>query len=350
MRYLFSIFIVFFASTSFAANKTNPDIGLNTLFTYTSSTEGNSGGGETTNGFAFQEAELSISSNIDTNFRGSAIFAFENEGGEFHFVPEEVFVETLSIDSVTFRLGKFYPFFGRSNQWHTHAFPFIDANQTREQIFGEEGFNEVGLSVSYLAPTPWYLELVAQVFNGDNERAFASGVNDDVVGVYYLKSLWDLNGDSTLEWNLSYAHGRTQLNEQNDVYNTALTYINKFSNSQKLILTSEYTQAQYVLIANEDVPGTFDSTFRTGVSSTWVQFQFLKEWWAQARYEVVSNILNVSAEDTTKTSGLIAYVPSEFSAIRLQYDSIEDPAADEVEQRVILQLNLTTGYHPSHSY
>ena len=136
-------------------SRVNPDISLNTLFTYTGGSEANTST-ENPAGFALQEAELRLTSNIDTYFRGDVILAIEKENGEYALHPEEVFVDTLQVPGVTFRMGKFYPYWGRSNQWHTHSLPFVDANQTKEFIFGEEGFNEVGLAVSYLLPTPWY--------------------------------------------------------------------------------------------------------------------------------------------------------------------------------------------------
>ncbi|MBC87001.1 MAG: hypothetical protein CL677_07455 [Bdellovibrionaceae bacterium] len=350
MRFTLTLIIFLMSTSVFAQNKANPDLSLNTLFTIRGGSEGNAADAEAANGFALQEAELRLTSNIDTYFRGDVILAVESEDGEYVVEPEEVFIDTLQIPSVTLRLGKFYPYWGRSNQWHTHAQPFIDAPQTREAIFGEEGFNETGLAVSYLLPTPWYFEVVAQAFSAENTAVFGSDTQDDLAGVYFVKNLWDLSDSSTLELDLGYASGKDVLFQSNDVYNAALTYKKKYADARAFIWTAEYTQARKRFVEDEDNPGTYLSNDGLSALSTWLQYQFQKRWWGQLRYEAVSNLDDSSVDDITKSSALVAFVPSEFSAIRLQYDNIDDPSADEAEQRVTLQLNLTMGAHPAHDY
>ena len=43
------------------------------------------------------------------------------------------------------------------------------------RFFGEEGLVERGAELTWVAPLPFYLELLGGVFNGDNESAFGSG-------------------------------------------------------------------------------------------------------------------------------------------------------------------------------
>lgn len=346
---LFSL-ILATSSYVFAQNKMNPDLSVNTLFTVRGGTEGNAADSDAPNGFALQEAELRLTSNIDSYFRGDIILAVESEDGEYVVEPEEVFVDTLEVPNVTFRVGKFYPYWGRSNQWHTHAYPFIDAPQTREAIFGEEGFSETGVAVSYLLPTSWYFEVIAQAFSAENTAVFGSSSQDDMAAVYFVKNLWDLNDTSTFEIDLGYASGQDAYSNPNDIYNAALTYKNKFSDSKSLIWTAEYTEARKRFVEDESSPGTYLSHDGVSALSTWLQYQFQRRWWGQVRYEVVSNLDDSTVDDIAKSSVLLAYVPSEFSAIRLQYDSIDDPSAADTEERVTLQFNLTMGAHPAHNY
>lgn len=350
---IFLLLIVFYCIPSLAQNKSNPDISLNTLFTYRTSSEGNSPDAEHSNGFSLQEAELRMTSNIDTHFRGDVILALEqNEGAlnegdpEYVVEPEEVFVETLSLPGVTIRAGKFYPYWGRTNQRHTHALAFIDPPQTRQAIFGEEGFNETGLAISYLVPTSWYFELVGQAFSAGNENVFGSPSQDDVAGVLFVKNLWELSDSSTLEWDLGYASGFDVQSNRNHVYNTALTYKCKCSGGLSKVATVEYTQAEKIY----DDTGT--QLGRTSALSAWLKWQNSKYFWSQVRLENVENREDPSIEDIRKSTALIAYVPSEFSALRLQYDVIDDPNVNpnEEEKRLTLQLNLTMGVHPAHDY
>ena len=249
MRTLLSLLVVILSLNSLAQSKVNPDISLNTLFTFRQGTEGNNPNAEASNGFALQEAELRLSSNIDTYFRGDVILAVEqNENkanpGEPEYVvePEEIFIDTLNLPGITLRMGKFYPYWGRTNQEHTHSFAFVDAHQTRETIFGEEGFNETGLAVSYLLPTPWYFEIVAQALSGENENLFGSDAQDDVVGVLFVKNLWDLSDSSTLELDLGFGSGHDINSTKNHIYNAALTYKQKLEQNRSFVWTAEYTQ------------------------------------------------------------------------------------------------------------
>lgn len=358
MRFCYAIFIVIFQSHTLWAQSTatpraNPEISVNGLFTYTASSQGNSEGSESKNGFALQEAELRLTSNIDAYFRGDIILAVEKEEpetpgeqGEFVVEPEEAYIETLGLPGFTIRTGKFLTYWGRHNQWHTHSYPFIDAALSRAAIFGEEGFNEIGVAASYLLPTPWYFEIVAQGLEGSNEQVFGTETKDDLAGAYYLKNLWELGDTSTIQLDLGYGHGKNVNLVQNHIYNAALTYKWKpLSGSKRaVIFTSEYTQAEKLVDEDDNDQG------RVGALSAWAQYQLARRWWVQLRTESVEYYERTSMDTLTKHSGLLAFVPSEYSAVRIQYDSIDDPAQTEVEQRAMLQLNITMGAHPSHDY
>lgn len=344
---LFIAFFCFMASSSvFAQDKAlNPDISINGLLLYRMGSEGNAAESEDGNGFSVQEIELRLTSNIDAYFRGDFTLAIEDEEGEFHVEPEEAFVETLSLPGATVRAGKFYAFWGRHNQLHTHYFPFIDAPLSAD-LLGEHGLNDVGAAVSALIPAPWYSEIVLQAFSGDNEHLFGSPSRDDVAGIYFLKNLWDLSDAATLELDLGYGNGRNVDNDINHIYNAALTLkwrpLEK-SRYRSFSWTTEYTAVEKLL----DEDGVDQG--RTGALSSWIQYQTAQRWWLQARGEVLKSH-DGETDDVKKYSALLGYVPTEYSALRLQYDSIDDPSADETEQRVTLQLNVSLGAHPAHLY
>lgn len=353
-----SIFILCFvtagAQTS-TSSRMNPDISVNGLLMGRFGESGNDHKAEEKNGFQLQELEVRFTSNIDAYLRGDVILAIHpeesedpnEESGHASYVlePEEAFVETLSLPSVTLRAGKFYALWGRHNQLHTHAFPFIDAPLVNTQLYGDEGFNDVGVAISYLVPFPWFFEVTAQGFSSQNENLFHTNSQDDVVGVYALKSLWDLSASTTFEWDLGYGHGRNQLGRLNHIYNSALTIkwrpIEKSTN-QSVSFTTEYHQAQEVL--DEDV-----SLGRQGGLSSWIQYQMKRHWWVQARGEYLG-LPQPEVGITRRYSTLIGYVPTEFSAFRVQYDWKRDPTEEKDEQVVTLQLNVSMGSHPAHNY
>jgi hypothetical protein len=86
-------------------------------------------------------------------------------------------------------------------------------------------------------------------------------------------------------------------------------------------------------------------------------------WWIQGRFEqfnqakALHNYFNspdgIEIDPLKDFSGnrisfALAYVPTEFSAYRLQYNHIELDNSDE--QQIVLQVNVTIGSHPAHKY
>ncbi len=321
----------------------NPKISVNALMLGRAGTKGNDVNSENPNGFHLKEAELRFTSDIDAYFRGDVILAVEKEPGQdFKVEPEEVFVETLSLSAVTIKAGKFYGSIGRHNHLHTHAFPFVDAPLTNETILGEEGLNESGVSVSYLLPTPWYFELVAQGFSATNETLFNSNTQDDMAGVLFIKNLWDLSDSTTLELDLGYISGQNSFGGLTQVYSVSTTFkwrpIER-STGNSFLWTTEFLQSD-----REKAP----QDIRVGGLSSWVQWQVFKRWWLQGRGEYLG--FPKDSGISRKYSALVGFVPTEYSSLRLQFDEIDEASEVKNEQRVTLQLNVSLGSHPAHSY
>ena len=79
-----------------------------------------------------------------------------------------------------------------------------------------------------------------------------------------------------------------------------------------------------------------------------LQHQFARRWWIQGRYD----LLGVPKFDDGRKhrwSTLLAFVPSEFSAIRLQHSYTSQERGSPVNQ-LLLQFNYTIGSHPAHQY
>ena len=324
-------------------SRSNPSISINALMLGRAGNKGRGEDSESPNGFQLQELEARFTSNIDAYFRGDVTLAVEREDGEFIVEPEEVFVETLSLPGLTIKSGKFYALLGRHNHLHTHSFPFIDKPLTNETILGEEGLNETGLAVSYLAPTPWYFEIVGQGFSATNETLFNSPSQDDVAGVLFIKNLWDLSDASTFEFDLGYGNGKNSFDGTTHLYNASMTYkwrpIEK-SVSRSFSWTAEFLQS-YREKAVEDV--------KVGGISSWAQWQFARRWWLQGRGEYLGLPKQDPGADR-KYSALVGFVPTEYSSLRLQYDHINQDFEEKNERRLSLQLNVSLGTHPAHSY
>jgi hypothetical protein len=103
---------------------------------------------------------------------------------------------------------------------------------------------------------------------------------------------------------------------------------------------------EYVWVDHQKAP----SDARIGGGYTAVRFQFAQRWWLQAR----GAVLGLPVGQTPRIwrgEALGAFVPSEFSALRLQY-GIEKSEADAspLIHEVFAQAIFSIGPHPAHAY
>ena len=352
------LFLVFFVgsysinaqslSQTSRGNKFNPAIGLNALTLY------RNGFKEVeSDGLSLQEIELQLSSDVDAYFRAEATIGLHQEEStgaahshEFKIEPEEVFVETLSIPKFTIKVGKFYANFGKYNAIHSHALPFIYRGKVQETMFGEEGLAETGLGISFLAPASWFSEISVQALQPTNETLFV----DSHHGAAYVlkwKNLWDLSDATTLEWGISglsfskHAHG-SSIEDKTNLYGTDLTV--KWRPAKDGKSSSFMWSTEFI---HKDRSGT--NSDKNGGISSFIRYQLAERWYTQAQYEFLGLGKKDGVKDTNVYNALIGFIPTEFSSIRAQYDSIHD-GSDKPEKRVSLQLNISIGAHPAHVY
>jgi len=331
----------------------NPDISANFLGLWQHGTGiSNDRTNANHNGFSLQEAELQLLSDVDPYMRASALLSVSQKDGtsDFGIDPEEVFLETTSLPGVTVKAGKFKMALGRHNQLHTHAFPFIDAPLIHQQLIGSEGLNEAGVSAAVLMPTSWYSELTVQGFNPSNDTLYKSPSSGDVGGLVHFKNLLDVNDDLTSELGLSATAAKNQFNQTASVLGADLTFKWRPAVGGKyhaLIWSTEYLDGHRPKQA--DANGA--SQVNLGGVATWLQYQLDERWWVQGRYEYVGIPRSVGVSKQMKESALIAFLPSEFSGIRLQYDhSSPTSRPGKDDHTIAVQYNVTIGAHPAHSY
>jgi hypothetical protein len=343
------------APSAFSAqgNAFNPDISANFLGI---AQHGTAYSGDRSvkphNGLDLQEAELQFSADVDPYLRAVALLSFSQEDGKTSYGvdPEEIYAETISLPWITLRAGKFKMAFGRHNQLHSHAYPFIDAPLIHQRLLGEEGLNENAVSAAALLPAPWFSELTLQALGLQNESLFKSRNSGDLGTLAHFKNLWDLNDSLTMELGLSGVAGRNEFGNNASLVGSDLTFKWRPAEGGKyraLIWSWEYLLAQRVGLADAT---TLESQQKLGGLATWLQYQFAERWWVQGRYEYVGMPRSQALNVATKESALLAFLPSEFSALRLQYDWIQDQARSQHDHAIAFQYNISIGAHPAHAY
>lgn len=345
-----------FAQTSMFQNRGsqfNPPMGLNTTMLLKKSENDTE-----QDGFMLQGVELQFNSDVDAYFRAQVVIgihpevhdhdekeAEEEEGHSVYEIhPEEAYIETTSIPFVTIKAGKFLSQFGKYNAIHLHALPFVYRGVVQSEIFGGEGFSAPGVSASLLLPIQWYSELTFEALQSANENLFEESSNATVY-VAKLKNLWDLNDETTLEWGLSGLNyekenfGNT-VKETTRLIGTDLTIKwrpTKDGRNSSVIWSTEFIQ--------KDRTGTVDGT-NAGITS-FFNYQLMRRWFTQVQYEFYGINKSEGEESIHAYSALLGFIPSEFSAVRLQVDRL---AGEEDDTRVSVQFNMSIGAHPAHNY
>jgi hypothetical protein len=129
---------------------------------------------------SLREAEMDLRADIDPYAKGVAIFAVaETDPGQYSVDVEEGYftLETLPY-SFKLQAGRFRVPFGRMNALHTHDLPQTTLPYMIQDLFGEEGWNDNGANLSWLAPTPVPVTLQALVLNGENPNVLQKGRAD----------------------------------------------------------------------------------------------------------------------------------------------------------------------------
>lgn len=334
------------------SNLANPAIGMNALFT-----------GQAAHnldqpyGLGFDEAEISVISTVDPYWTFVSNIVFLPD----HTVdPEEVWVRSVNIPGIQLKLGKIRGTFGKHGLLHTHAFPFIQAPVVMANTIGEEGFKDAGVEASWLTPLPWFSELTGGVYQAvgvddDHPLDLGSNRHDNVPLLGHFKNQLDVNDATTLEVGQSVLQGRGSDGHEHAAYGADVTVRNvpaRNSNRRGWILQSEYLQK-----GSRD-NGTYVREQDGGYAS--FQYRLSQVWWMGVRGEQArKSFTDFLVDDTgapiagkvNRVSANIAWVPSEFSFVRLEYSHAKaDGGIHPTDDRLMIQMSYTIGYHPAHAY
>jgi len=339
-------------TSSMFSNLANPAIGMNAVFS-----------GQAAHnldqpyGLQFDEAEISLISVVDPycTFVSNIVFV-----GDGTVDPEEVWVRSTNIPAIQLKLGKIRGTFGKHGLLHTHAFPFIQGPVIMENSIGGEGFKDAGMEVAWLTPLPWYSELTGGVYRAigaDDEHPldFGSTRHDNVPYLGHFKNQFDLNDATTMELGQSALSGRGTDGDPHSAFGGDLTFRNvppRSSNRHGWILQGEYLQK------GSTVDGTYHREADGGYAS--FQYRLAQIWWMGVRGEqardsftdfVVDDAGNPIPGKVNRVSANIAWVPSEFSFVRLEYSHAKsDVGIHPTDDRLMVQMSYTIGYHPAHAY
>ncbi len=335
-------------------NTFNPAISVNGLF----------GGGysthpETTrqlaspdfhNGFNFQEAEFQFTADVDPYWKANFILAVDRDGNtelEEGYVTSQQLPYDLLPRDTSLKLGKFYAGFGKHNLLHTHQFPFINRPLINQTAFGDEGLKEPGLGLFYLLSTPWFSELTFQGLAGENESLFRSGEESKRRGAYlgHWKNFFDVSDSTTLEFGNSYIGGRNADAGHRLSQAIGVDLTMKWRPLRQATEKGLIWQNEYIYFSRDRER---EQASRGGGLYSSLQYQFARNWWIQGRYDLLG-VPKLDDGRKNRWTTLLALVPSEFSALRLQHSYTTQTRGKSLNE-IFFQMNFTIGSHPAHQY
>ncbi|MHB1461819.1 MAG: hypothetical protein ACYC1M_11100 [Armatimonadota bacterium] len=167
------------------------------------------------------EGELGIQGWVYPNVKADAFISMspkEDSPAQL----EEGYVSYFGLaKGLNFYVGKKYVSFGRTNQLHSHSWPWVNRPQAFHNLVAEENLTGEGMQLSYLLPTQ--NSLFAQLDLGTwagGEGGASSSLPDMVVGqgaafngVFNTARLWtgySVTPDDELELGYSYAEGNSE--------------------------------------------------------------------------------------------------------------------------------------------
>lgn len=363
-------------STSVDSNVFNPAMGvvLDSVFSHSSLAQGE---------FSFRSAELNFSANVDPFLKAYVILNGTPEGVE---VEEAAFVTTRLLRGLQLRGGRYFANFGRLSKFHDHELPFVNRNESLESFMGESQAD--GLEITYLLPTPFFLQGtlgVANKLGAENERLELddsltlqndSRISDSqsrrLSAFTYNARLFTfipLGDNQGLDVGISEAYTpkprifegayindvnnaerrlsgmdityRYEPREKN-VYRKLLWGTEVFHNSEMFLTDADLDLDADLL--NESFSKTALERRRAWGGYSYVEAQFLRQLSAGGFYDVAQQLNDHSIKK--KTFGVMAnFLPSEFQRIRIQLSKAYDNQGSEQDKQFSIQWMAVIGKH-----
>ena len=337
-------------------------------------------------GFSLRNAEIAVDGAVDPYFKGFGNIVLKlDQNNETSIELEEAYAQTTALPAnLQVKAGQFFAAFGRQNPQHPHQWAFVDDPIILTRTFGPDGLRNIGGQVSWLAPTPFYLEAFLGVFNGQGSTAFSfrnsgepdtNGVNrvhgrvttdqtlsgpGELLYVPRLAASFDLTDQQTLVVGTSAAFGpnETGTDLRSEVYGVDLYWKWKAPNAQAgFPFVSWQTEALYQRFnAGADPAASLTSeVLRDYGFYSQVLWGFRQRWVAGLRGEYATgnhgeyDPNDVYRNERTRISPNLTFYPSEFSKLRLQYN-YDYGSLFGAEHSIWLQFEFLLGAHGAHKF
>ncbi len=335
-------------------------------------------------GFSLDHTELTASANIDPYWYGQMTVALANHDGETELELEEAYIQSLALPgSLGLSFGRFFSGIGYLNSQHRHAWDFVDAPLPQQAFLGGNYYDD-GVRLTWLAPTPFFLELGLEALRGGRFPAAHEGSG---IGAYTASA--HLGGDVGIShsWQAGVSHLWSEAEGRDGgghSHGDSVEHGAAFSGdsdllvldavwkwaphgnarSRSVVLQGEYFQRKEEGALSHAHDGhvhlaRYDGTQRGFY--TQAVYQFRPRWrtgvryarlWSDNRSDQAELLHEAGLEDADNAlehySLMLDFATSEFSRLRLQY-SLDD-TRDDAQSQWFLQYVMTLGAHGAHRF
>ncbi len=294
------------------------------------------------------ETEISLQATVDPYARADFFLTFGRDPvtGKYGAAVEEGYLTTLSLPAkLQLKAGKFREAVGRINPTHPHALPFIDLPNAYVNLFGEEGLNDEGVSLSWLIPNKaFYQELIVQTTSGFSESpAFARSQGNHLVYLGHLKNFFTLTDNATLELGLTGISGPNDSSRTTSIATGDLTY--KYKPVQLNTEHSLTWQSEFYYSHNNQTEN--NAVNAIGLYS-FIQYQLAKRTFVTGRYDYGQKPYNnfIKEQAYSLTFGWYA---TEFSKMEVEAKTTDDNINSRFYQAWFRWI-FVIGAHGAHQY
>jgi len=335
-------------------------------------------------GFNLREMEIAFSGAVDPYFDVWATLAVSTDAIE----AEEVYVQTRKLlPGLQLRVGKFLSGVGYLNKQHPHQWEFADQVLPFETILGGN-LSEVGLQVTWLPNLPTYVQLGFEALQGDNDQLSQQAANqypdvfEDRPGprlfTGFLKVAPDLGYSHALQGGVSCGRSRSHQEavEEDGLLAEALDggtwfigtdMVWRYDSALPFGQADVAVQAEYLYrrkdldrVAIGEMSPMDGSPLVFNQDGLYAQatYGIAQRWTLGGRVDVVglTNRVETSggimhADRSRRFSAALTFNPTEFSRIRVQYNTgeVRTPTPKTVNQ-VFVQFQMSLGVHGAHRF
>ncbi len=171
-------------------------------------------GGDATHpaaGFMIQEAEIGFQSVVDPYFRADVFLTIPNLSG---VEVEEAMITTTALPGdLQLKAGVFRSALGRQNGQHLHVQSFTRRPLLNAAYLGTDGLRSPGAQLSWLAPTPFFLQANLEAFSVaapdglEQPTTFGGGARTDLTYAAELKTFAAATDSLSFSGGLNFATG-----------------------------------------------------------------------------------------------------------------------------------------------